>query len=199
MAKTSTIEIPFPILRLFLPADGEVTTHVLKADKWRNEETPFFRHECVEFAFGKKLRAKMEDRNKESWWKPGLVDIGDKVTVQGGWRVHKQIPAHSDYFDGTFQTNLTIATEQGLLTPKISKLDIEWNKSSAGKILAPVVEAIEPHIEKQLEKLINKFLKDLLPKLINEFFATDNLLKDIKARSTLGVKGTTIVLTVRVD
>lgn len=199
MAKTSTIEIPFPILRLLLPADGEVTTHILKADKWRNEETPFFRHEAVEFSFGKKLRAKMEDRIKEGWWKPGLVDKGNNVAVKGGWRVHKQVPAHSDYFDGTFQTNLTIAIEQGQLTPKISKLDIEWNKSTAGKILAPAVEVIEPHLEKQLEKLINKFLKDLLPKLVNDFFATDILLKDIKERSTLGVKGTTIVLTVRVD
>jgi hypothetical protein len=199
MAKVFSVEIPFPILRLLLPKDGEVVTHILKRDQWRNEETPFFRHEAVELAFGRKLRAELKDRDKEQWWKPGIVDKGDRVALRGGWRVHKKIILHNDFFDGAFQADLSFSIENGELAPRISGLDIEWNKSAAGKILEVIVEAIEPIVERELQKTINKFLKDFLPGLVNDFIAQNELLKDLKARSTLALKGTTMVVSVRVD
>lgn len=199
MANIAKVEVPFSVIRLLLPADGEVTMQTLKKNKWKDEKEPFFRDECIEFAFGKKLRAKTEDRDKERWWKPGVVDHGDKVSVKGGWRVHKQIPAHSDYFDGTFQADMTPTIEDGQLVPKISNLNIEWNKSVAGKILDILVEAIEPIVERELQKLINKFLKEFLLKLVNEFAAKNAIISNLKARTRLSAKGTTIVLSVNVD
>ncbi len=199
MAQTAKIELPFPILRLFLPADGEVITQILNKDKWKNETEPFFRHEAIEFAFGRKIRATKEDRKKEEWWKPGIEDRVEKVRVQGGWRVHKKVIIHTDYFDGTFAADLALVIEQGELVPKISTLDIEWNKSVAGEIFAVVVEAIEPLVEKKLQEEINQFLKNKLSTLAKEFMEKNDKLKNIKARSTLSIKGTTIVLAVRID
>ena len=205
MTKTATIAIPFPILRMLLPADGEVIPYILTKDKWKNESEPFFRHEVVEYAFGRKIRAEREDRKNEGWWLPGIVDKGDKVTVRGGWRLHKEVKIiHNDFFDGTFQADVILAVEAGELVPKISKPDFEWNKSVGGKIIdfltaGLLLEAVERTFEEKLQKQINELLREKLRTLVNEFIAKNEQVKRIKECSTLTVNGTTIVLAVRID
>jgi hypothetical protein len=208
MPKIATIAIPFPILRFLLPEDGEVMRYILKENKWKNESEPFFRHEMVEYAFGRKIRAERTDRKHEGWWQPGIIDKGDKITVQGGWRLHKEMKIISNnFFDGTFQAEVILAVEAGELVPKISKLDFEWNKSKGVKIIdfltdgnvGEFIKGFERKLEKQLQEQINELLREKLRTLINEFVAKNEQVKKIKERSTLAVNGTTIVLAVRLD
>jgi len=50
-----------------------------------------------------------------------------------------------------------------------------------------------------LQEEINRFLKDKLSTLVREFMEKNDKLKNLKARSALSIKGTTIVLAVRID
>ncbi|MFQ5674700.1 MAG: hypothetical protein ACE5G1_02290 [bacterium] len=209
MAKTSRIEIPFPILRLLLPADGElipIRPNKWKKNKWQEnkDKGPFFTDEMVELTFGRKIRAKEGDRKKEIWWKPGIQDKGTHVALRGGWRVHKSVPMHEDFFDGRFTARMTLALTDGLIVPKVAKLDFVWNKSVAGSILdfltlGKLLPELERKLENQLQTEANKFLGGKLRKDFDRIIRKEPKLQELQKRSKLSSKGTTIVVTVQTD
>jgi len=204
MPKISKIEIPFPVIRLLLPADGEIISHILKKDTWKDKTKPFFRHESIELAFGRKIRAKMKDRKLEKWWRPGMEAKGNFILIKGGWRAHKKVKFHDDFFDGTFTARLTLNLKQKVLEATASNLDFTWNKSTFGDIanlltFGKLLPALEKKLENQVQNEINKFLSGDFRKLFDEFIDKDPRLKDLRKRSTLSIKGNNLFLSVQTD
>jgi hypothetical protein len=194
MSSTS-IEIPFWLLRMFIPEDGEVFTHVLSKDKWTQYKDPFYRHETLELALGKKLLAKKEDRAKETWWKPGYQDKGTHVFLRGGWRAHKDLGIYDDFFDGTYTAEMRFTVKQGKLLPHVSKLEFDRNRGALGTIFKSLdimqfLPEIRAQIAEKVEKEINGYLTGDLQNELKNFFSTDPRLKKLYQTSKLSAKGT---------
>jgi len=198
---STSIEIPFWLVRMFLPEDGEVFTHVLSKDKWTQYKDPFYRHETIELALGRKIRASKEDRANETWWKPGCRDKGTHVLLRGGWRAHKDLGIFDDFFDGTFTAELRLTVQQGKLIPTVSKLEFDRNRGTFGNIIKQIdilqfLPEIRAQIAEKVEKEINGYLTGELQKEMKNFFSTDPRLKKLYQTSKLSAKGTTLVLKV---
>jgi len=198
---STSIEIPFWLFRMFLPEEGELFTHVLRKDRWTQYKEPFYRHETIELALGKKIRAKKEDRSKETWWKPGYQDKGTYVLLRGGWRAHKDIGIYDEFFDGTFTAHLRFSVDQGKLIPNVSKLEFDRNRGTLGKIIKLLdimqfLPEIRAQIAEKVEKEINGYLTGDLQNEMKNFFSKDPRLKKLYQTSTVSAKGTTLVLKV---
>jgi len=198
---TTSIEIPFWLLRMILPEEGELFTHVLSKDKWTQYKDPFYRHETIELALGKKIRAKKEDRAKETWWKPGYQDKGTHILLRGGWRAHKDIGFFDEFFDGTFSAELRFKINKGKLIPNVSKLEFDRNRGTVGEIIKQLdimqfLPEIRTQIAEKVENKVNGYLTGNFQKEMKNFFSKDPRLKKLYQTSKLSAKGTTLVLKV---
>jgi hypothetical protein len=200
------IRIPFPILRILLPADEEILGFVIgQENKWPENQGKgkFETDEYAEVAFGYKLRAQDKDKNAEGPWGPGIKDEGSYVHLQGGWRVHTHVPGHNDYFDGTFTAKLTASMVGANLIPEISEFKLSWNKDLWGKIITGVAkekfQLLQNKIERQTQDQINRYLEGEVRQKFNEMVNSDPYLRKLRDRTLMGIEGTTLVLTVRTD
>lgn len=164
----STIVIPIADLRKQLPEGRPVVIKTWVKDRWPHNDEDFFRHETLEIALGHKIRAKLNDRKHEGHFGEGvMVGSNNNLLVQGGWRLHKHVPNHNDFFDGVFRFNLALVVSADGLTPQISNLDIQWNKSLAAKLLKndDDIKKMLRELAVHVEESVNSSIKDRLRQL----------------------------------
>lgn len=133
--KSHVINIPFAQLAPLLPEDGERFTVWQGEKRWPRNASPFERHETLEIAFGKAIRAQADHRAGEKWRKPGFAASMGYLQVRGGWAAHKHVPIHNDYFDGTFDASVQVAVSAGRIRCKVLSLSLTWNASLAARLL----------------------------------------------------------------
>jgi hypothetical protein len=153
-------------VRGFLPQDGEVLTHVLKRDVWPQNTDPFERHETVEISFGKAIRAQKGHRRNEATMSPGVQFKEGGFLLQGGWRAHKQVAVHNDYFDGTFviQAVPVIVGERTYIQSTVS---MTWRRSFLGR-LPGIGDAITRAVLTRANRAVEKAIREDLPRQIDE-------------------------------
>ena len=131
-----TFQIPFSHFRALLPADG-VRQVVWNGtmNRWKQNHTPFERHETAEVAFGRAIRAQDKHRKNERSLSPGIAAHPGRIHVRGGWAVHKDIPVHNDYFDGTFSGDIFVSVRNGHIDTDLQNFNFTWNASLAARII----------------------------------------------------------------
>jgi hypothetical protein len=194
---TTLITIPFQVLRLVLPQDGEVLGFTLKENRWPDNTAkgPFEQHERVELAFGWILRARHEDRKHERANPPGILDRGGYIEYQAGWRAHKAVPAFNDYFDGTCSGHLRFRHEGGAVTAIVSNFKIDWNGGIVEVIAKLLVNIIEQQVQSRLNDVLSrKFRADL-----DGLLAKYPPLARLRSRARLTFEGTSLAIEVETD
>ncbi|MCD9026661.1 hypothetical protein LDO26_00335 [Luteimonas sp. BDR2-5] len=131
-----TFQIPFSHFRAFLPADGlrQVVWNGTM-NRWKQNKSPFERHETAEVAFGRAIRAQAKHRKNERSLSPGIAAHPGRIHVRGGWAVHKDVPVHNDYFDGTFSGDIFVSVRNGHIDTDLQNFNFTWNASLAAKIV----------------------------------------------------------------
>jgi hypothetical protein len=171
-------------VRALLPADGEVVTEVLKEDVWTKNKQPFFRHETFEFALGKGIRAKTDDRKNERSLTPSVTFNSGFLSLKGGWRLHKRVPIHDDLFDGTVDGSAVIAYAGGESSVDSSFM-VDWNESMAARALLGVGDIVEAILvgtaERKLEGEVNEKLPTLLNQKIDELLVQNHVPLGLKS------------------
>lgn len=161
--KTHVVKIPFSRVRPLLPADGQRIVVWQGAMRWPRNSTPFERHETLEIAFGRAIRAQAKHRDEEKSRLPGFAASYGYMQVRGGWALHKDVAVHNDYFDGTFDAAVQVAVSAGRIRCKLLSLSLDWNASLAARLL-------------DVTGLIRRFIIDIV-----ERKATDMLNQQIDA------------------
>jgi hypothetical protein len=157
--------VPKELVRGFFPQDGEVLTHVIKKDVWAQNKDPFERHETLELSFGRAIRARADDRKNEQSMSPGIQFEDGRFLLQGGWRLHKQVPKHPDYFDGTFRAQV-VPVIVGGQTYFHATVDLTWRRSFLSKIVPVVGDVVAAVVRSKAEEAARKAIeKDLPPKI----------------------------------
>lgn len=131
-----TFVVPFSSLRGLLPRDGErqvVWNGTM--NKWKQNRIPFERHETAEIAFGRAIRAQQKHRKSEKSLAPGISAQVGRIHIRGGWAVHKDVPVHNDYFDGTFRGDVFVSVRNGHIDTDLQNFHFDWNASLAAKII----------------------------------------------------------------
>lgn len=134
---SQTIKIPFSEVRAVLPKDGTIAyKHVWTENKWPGKKkSSFERNEMIEVAFGLGIRAKKGDRKNQKAISPGIRAEDGVIIAKGGWRAHKGVAIHDDYFDGTFSARIEIFYAGGALQASVAHFHFKWNRSVGGKIV----------------------------------------------------------------
>jgi hypothetical protein len=156
--------LPKSAVRALLPADGAVFHQVIKANVWpeNKQKGPFFQHEAAEFALGLGLRAKEGDRRKERPMLPGVTFNQGWLGLQGGWRAHKKVDIHNDFFDGTLRGQVYLGYAGGE-TFVDAQVQVDWNESLLSRVLFPVSMIVVPFIEAKAENTIESKVRAELP------------------------------------
>jgi hypothetical protein len=197
----TVITIPFQVLRLILPQDGEVLGFNLNENVWpkNKAKNPFEHHERVEFAFGRILRARQQDRRRERPNPPGFTNRQAHVEFQGGWRAHKKVPVAGDYFDGTFSGRLRFRHEGTAVTATVFDLEVKWN----GGVVEPIANLIVGNVERKIRDIAEDKLNQLLSTRfladLEGIFAKYPPLARLRDRARLTFEGTSLALTVETD
>ena len=169
--KTHVINLPFSQLAPLLPNDGQRIQVWRGGQKWPGNATPFERHETLEIAFGKAIRAQASDRAGEKWRKPGFAASIGYLQIRGGWAAHKQVPIHNDYFDGKFDAAVQIAVSAGRIRCKVLSLSLTWNASLAARLL-DVTGLIRRYIldivEQKVIAMLNKEIQAAITQVTRE-------------------------------
>lgn len=170
--------IPVGVVRGVLPADGEVVTHIIKADVWPDNTHPFERNEVFEMSLGRAIRAKLKDRNDERSLSPGVTFLEGYIQARGGWRLHKRVDNHPDYFDGTFDAAIAIGYADGRAWVA-SDMDLSWRPSWVAKVAFPVaaivVAVAKPKIEQEVENRINTGLAATIEQEVDKLLRASGL------------------------
>jgi hypothetical protein len=195
------IALPFSVLRLVLPADGEVLGFNLKKNRWPGNagKGPFEQHQRVELAFGWILRARQEDRKHERPNPPGIVDRTDYIEFHAGWRAHKAIPGIADYFDGTCSGHLRFQEQAGALTARVSNLKIQWNGGALGSIAEALPFDPEQYLQQMAQNRINDFLTKEVRADLSSLLAKYPPLARLRERARLTAQGSSLAIEVQTD
>jgi hypothetical protein len=194
------ITIPFPVLRLLLPADGEIVGFLVgQENKWPQNahKSRFERDEYLELALGWKLRAQEKHKHTEQAWGPGMKVNADHVRLQFGWRLHVAVPIVGDYFDGAATAMLRLKMVGANLLAEMSNLVLGWNEAIWGNL--DKVEHLVASKSGELERQINRRLQGDLPMQVNTLLEQDAYLRKLKHATRIACEGTAIVLTVTTD
>lgn len=169
--------IPSTLVRGFLPADGEILSEVMKENVWPDERGAFFKNEMAEFTLGRAIRAQRSDRAAEKSLSPSVLFRDGHLAFRAGWRVHKKIPIHNDFFDGTANGKLIIAYAAGT-TVFDASLAIDWNESMISSALLDLGDAIEDAITGKIAITLENEIEKKVPKEVSN--RVDELLKENK-------------------
>jgi hypothetical protein len=150
------ITLPADKVRLFLPGDGHVFSETITPNVWTDHNDPFERHETIEVAFGRALRAQQDDRKHEYLMIPGIAFKEGFLAVQGGWRAKKKTDWHRDYYDGTFEGQVVMAFARGAAHVE-SNVELKWNGDFTLLIpgVAWLVQGAADKLERQIEADVN--------------------------------------------
>ncbi len=182
-----TFRIPFSHFRAFLPADGarQVVWNGTM-NKWKQNSMPFERHETAEVAFGRAIRAQQKHRRGEKALSPGVEALPGRIHVRGGWAVHKDIPSHNDYFDGTFRADIFISVRNGHVDTELQNFHFDWNASLAAKIIdftgmirniiiGMIRSQVRNHLAQRLRDEVQKAVAQLMTRVPQAQVALDAL------------------------
>lgn len=184
---TETFRIPFSTFRAFLPVEGErMVVWNGTMNKWPKNKSDFERNETAEVAFGRAIRAQQKHRSGEKSMSPAFEALPGRIHVRGGWAVHKDIPVHNDYFDGTFRADIFVVVRNGHVDTDVQNFNFNWNGSLAAKIIDftgvirniiigiirsrvrnQIAQRVRDEVQKEVAKLLKRFpqAQILLPAL----------------------------------
>lgn len=149
--------IPEKVIRTILPADGEVVSLVLKKNQWPDNDAPFEKNETVEFALGKGIRAQAKHRKNEKSF-PGFKLHDGYALAHLGWRLHKNVKNHNDYFDGTMTVAISLYFDDKQPRADLRVTKLHWNESGWAKLIKIFKKNV-------VEEALTKLRKDLSSKL----------------------------------
>ena len=179
------LTIPAPHVRALLPADGEVLSHTISKNTWPNNEDSFERNETLELSLGRGIRAKKSDRDSELSLSPGLTFHDGYIVAQGGWRMHKRVSAHPDYFDGLFRVSSALAYVDKKVYVS-SDADLSWRPSFVSLLAAPIAAIATPLvtslIESDLERRVNQNVALIIEEKINALIGELKLSDEARSR-----------------
>lgn len=195
-----TFNVPFGVLRGLLPPDGEriVVWHG-RMNQWKQNRTPFERHETAEIAFGRAIRAQRKHRDNERSMSPGIVCGTGSIQLRGGWAAHKAVDHHNDYFDGEFNATVTLAVNDGRVSSSVSVPRLTWNESFVGKLGNLVGDIANKMVEKfrqQLENGLQRKLEAVINEKIEEVLQQVPQAKVLRQHLSIALLPDTVAITV---
>ncbi len=137
----------------------------------------------------------------------GFVNTHEYVAIAGGWRVHKAVPGHNDYFDGTFRGRIYLGTEKGRLKMTLSHFNVDWNESleyKLGLTLPFLGDWIYKEVKNQLinaETTAVSQFTDVFSEVHKgylEMVRKTPLIRALAERATVSTRGTSIVLSFQI-
>lgn len=170
------LTIPFEHVRAFAPAEGEpFVVWTGKRNKWPDNRDRFMRHETIEAAIGRGIRAERENRRDEVSMSPGLRCRDGYIHVRGGWRAHKAVRAHNDFFDGRFSFKLIPSLQDNRLELTVSDLDLTWNANLAARIVdflgvirRAIIKAFTKSVAREIEDRLERIIEERIEELIRQ-------------------------------
>lgn len=198
--ESMTFHIPFNVLRGLLPPDGQrILVWNGRMNQWRQNRSPFERHETAEIAFGRAIRAQKKHRDNERSMSPGITCGNGSIQLRGGWAAHKAVDHHNDYFDGEFNANVTLAMNNGQISSSVSLPRLTWNESFVGKLgnlLGDIANKMVEKIRTQLESGLQQKLESMITEKIDEVLRQVPQAEVARQHVSMALLPDTVVLTV---
>ena len=165
------VDVPFPIIRTFLPTDGERLSFLIgSANKWPKNPTPFLRDETMEIAFGLAIRSNPDDRHDQQVMSPGISCVQDVLVIQGGWAAHKDVTFHDDFFDGTFSCNVYFVINSGHVLCELRDFNLTWRAdwfTNVTGLSGIITDFAKSKVQNEIQKKI-MVLNDILQRMIQD-------------------------------
>ncbi|MBX2860307.1 MAG: hypothetical protein KTR14_03675 [Vampirovibrio sp.] len=186
--------MPFFVVRGFLPKDGEpIRVWRGERDKWPKQSSSFLKHETGEVAFGKGIRANPNRQGKETDLSPGITAEKGFIHIHAGWRIHKNIPFWTDYYDGEYEADAYLQIKDGKPIVDIQPKAFRYNAPWAARLLGePMIRAFSFGTKYTLTNLLEEALEKSLAETLQTVKQTTRVLEVVNvtvAKDTVVVEG----------